>query len=105
MNYVTKFGSGGVGLYASQIFDNGTYVGIGSSGSLSAKLQIDSGLANISGLRMSRISNSTPVYTGSTTGLGVDSSGNVVTVSNGDVIVYDGITGGPAVPNNVDRTV
>lgn len=30
-NYVTKFGTGGNGLYASQIFDNGSNVGIGTN--------------------------------------------------------------------------
>lgn len=30
-NYVPKFGTGGNGLYASQIFDNGSVVGIGTS--------------------------------------------------------------------------
>ena len=30
-NYITKFGTGGNGLYASQIYDNGTNVGIGTN--------------------------------------------------------------------------
>jgi hypothetical protein len=30
-NYVPKFGTGGIGLYSSQIFDNGNAVGIGTS--------------------------------------------------------------------------
>ena len=41
-NYVTKFGSGGNGLFSSQIYDDGTHVGIGTSSSLTAKFTIDS---------------------------------------------------------------
>lgn len=37
---------------------------------------------------MSRISPSTVTYTGTSMGLGIDGSGNVVTINNGDVVVY-----------------
>lgn len=30
-NYIPKFGTGGVGLYLSNIFDNGTNIGIGTA--------------------------------------------------------------------------
>ena len=45
-NYVSKFGTGGTGLYPSQIFDNGTNIGMGTSGSLSTRVVIDSGIAD-----------------------------------------------------------
>ena len=30
-NYISKFGTSGIGLYISQLFDNGTNVGIGTA--------------------------------------------------------------------------
>ena len=89
-NYVSKFGTGGNGLYASQIFDNGSNVGIGT-GTATKKLTVDSGIGNDSGLRLARISSTSTAYTGAAMGLGVDVNGNVIPISNGDVVVYDGI--------------
>lgn len=75
-------------MVSSQLFDNGTNVGIGTA-TPGAKLTLDSGVAGTAGLRFSRISSSEPTYTGTAIGLGVDGSGNIVPVSNGDVIVYN----------------
>ena len=47
-NYLPKFGTGGTGLYASQIFDNGTRIGIGTGTNLTAKVNIDSGSGGFS---------------------------------------------------------
>lgn len=41
-NYVPKFGTGGNGLYVSQIYDNGTNVSIGTGVGLTAKFTLDS---------------------------------------------------------------
>jgi hypothetical protein len=58
------------------ILDNGN-VGIGSL-SPSAKLEINTGVANTSGVKFSNLNSSTPISSGAT--LGVDANGNVVTV-------------------------
>ncbi|SEM81763.1 hypothetical protein SAMN05421856_1071, partial [Chryseobacterium taichungense] len=54
-------------------------VGIGTT-SPSAKLEVNSGTANTSGLKFTNLNSSTAVGTGQA--LGVDSSGNVITVPN-----------------------
>ena len=89
-NYIPRFGTGGNGLYASAIYQNGSNIAIGT-GTASARLTLDSGIANTSGLRLTRLTATSPTYTGTAVGLGIDSAGNLVPVSNGDVVVYDGI--------------
>lgn len=54
-------------------------------------MNIDSGTNGVTGLRLPRVNNNSTVYTGSAVGLGIDANGNVVPVSNGDVVVYDGL--------------
>ena len=71
-NYISKFGTGGTGLYASQIFDNGTNIGVGTGVGLTTKFVIDSGIANDSGLRFARINLSTPLTSNNVLALGVD---------------------------------
>lgn len=55
-----------MGIYTSQLFDNGTNVGIGTI-SPTAKVTIDSGINGTGGLRFTRISSSTTPYPGTTT--------------------------------------
>lgn len=80
------------------IYGSGGNIGIGTGASvaLTARLNIDGGANNVSGLRMNRLSNTSTTYTGASIGLGIDASGNVVPVSNGDVVVYT--AGNPASP-------
>jgi trimeric autotransporter adhesin len=94
-NYVTKFGTGGVGIYPSQIFDNGTNIGVGTGASLTAKFTIDSGVSNVSGLRLPRVIATTPVFGGVAAPLGVDGSGNVVIAQQGAIPVYTALGGSP----------
>jgi hypothetical protein len=51
-NYISKFGPSGIGLYISQLFDNGTSVGIGTA-TPAAKLDV-AGDALINGLTVGR---------------------------------------------------
>jgi hypothetical protein len=95
-NYIPKFGTGWTGLYLSQLFDNGANIGIGTTAPTS-KLTIDSGIAGSAWLRLSRISATTTPFAGINTWLGVDGSGNVVPISNGDVVVYTAQWGHPKV--------
>lgn len=106
-NYVAKFGTGGNGLYASQIFDNGARIGIGTGTNLTARLNIDSGSGGFSWLRFLNINAQSTVTSTNIVGLGVNGSGEVVPISNGDVIVYDGITTGTPSPdpNNSTRQI
>ena len=70
--------------------DNGN-VGIGLSNP-SAKLEVRSTTANTSGLKLTRLTSSSPVATGAT--LGVDGIGNVVTVPGAaPVVIYTGSLG------------
>lgn len=74
------------------IYGSGGNIGIGTGGTaLTARLTLDSGTNNISWLRISRITPSSPTATGTIIWLWVDTAGNVVPISNGDVVVYDGI--------------
>lgn len=106
-NYVAKFGTGGNGLYASQIFDNGARIGIGTGTNLTARLNIDSGSGGFSWLRFLNINSTSTVTSTNIVGLGVNGSGEVVPISNWDVIVYDGITTGTPSPdpNNSTRQI
>ncbi|WP_449388273.1 hypothetical protein [Chryseobacterium lineare] len=66
--------------YASRmVIKSSGNVGIGTS-SPSAKLEVNSGTSNTSGLKFTNLNSSTTVGTGQA--LGVDSSGNVITVPN-----------------------
>jgi trimeric autotransporter adhesin len=103
-NYIPKFGTGGTGLYSSQIFDNGVSIGIGTGANLTAKLNIDSGSGGFSWLRFLNINSTSAVTSTNIVGLGVNGSGEVVPISNGDVIVYDGITTSTPSPNPNNAT-
>lgn len=63
--------------------DNGN-MGIGTQ-SPATKLEISSGSANTSGLRLSDLNSTTPPFSGTTATLGVN--------QNGDVVVVNGVTG------------
>jgi hypothetical protein len=94
-NYLPKFGTGGVGLYISQIFDNGTNIWVGTGANLTAKFTIDSGVNNTSWLRLPRIVATTPIYSGVAAPLGVDGSGNVVVAQQGAIPVYTALGATP----------
>ncbi len=100
-NYVSKFGTGWNGLYASQIFDNGTNIGVGTGVSLTTKFVIDSGIANDSGLKFSRINLSTPLTSNNVLALGIDGSGKVLPISPiSNIAVYTGtLRSSPPTPN------
>ena len=100
-NYISKFGTGGTGLYASQIFDNGTNIGVGTGVGLTTKFVIDSGIANDSGLRFARINLSTPLTSNNVLVLGVDWSGKVMPISPiSNIAVYTGtLRNSPPTPN------
>jgi hypothetical protein len=100
-NYISKFGTGWNGLYASQIFDNGTNIGVGTWVSLTTKFVIDSGIANDSGLKFSRINLSTPLTSNNVLALGVDASGKVMPISPiSNIAVYTGtLRSSPPTPN------
>lgn len=54
-------------------------IGIGTS-TPGARLEVDSGTSNVSGFKFTRLNSATPVKDGQA--LGVDSNGNVITISN-----------------------
>jgi trimeric autotransporter adhesin len=80
-NYVSKFGTWWNGLYASQIFDNGSNIGIGTGTSLSTKFTIDSGINNDSGLQFARLNLSSPLTSNGVLALWVNASGKVLPIS------------------------
>lgn len=52
---------------------------------------------------MNRLSNTSTTYTGASVGLGIDAAGNVVPISNGDVVVYT--AGNPSSPPTPDPDI
>lgn len=80
-NKIAKFSNTGSTLADSQIFDNGTNVGIGTV-SPSSKLEINSGTAGTSGLKFTNLT-STTTPSLSNNYLSLDTSGNVVYATNG----------------------
>ncbi|WP_080780173.1 fimbrial biogenesis chaperone [Chryseobacterium phocaeense] len=58
---------------------SGGNVGIGTAAP-NTKLEVSSGTANVSGTRLTNLTSASPISTGQT--LGVDASGNVITVAN-----------------------
>lgn len=82
------------------IYGSGGSIGIGTGGTaITARLTLDSGTNNLAWLRLNRLTNTSPVYTWASTGLGIDNQWNVVPISNGDVVVYDGLWRNTAAPN------
>lgn len=75
-DHIFQVGSNG-GTEAMRITNDGS-IGVGTS-SPTARLEISTGTQNVSGLKFSNLNSSTPVSSGAT--LGVDASGNVVTVA------------------------
>ncbi len=69
------------------IYNTWGNIGIGTI-TPTTKLTIDSGITWSGWLRLSRISATTTPYSWPNVWLGVDGSGNLVPVSNGDVVVY-----------------
>lgn len=91
-NYLPKFGTGGNGLYISQIFDNGNQVGVGTGANLLTKFTIDSGINNDSGLRLARINPNSPLTSNAVVALGIDGSGKVLPISPiSNIAVYTGV--------------
>ncbi|MCS3532979.1 hypothetical protein [Chryseobacterium sp. JUb7] len=75
--------SAGAPTAAQQLNDlvvtNAGNVGIGTT-TPTAKLEINSGTSNTSGLKLTNLTSATPISTGQT--IGVDASGNIVTLPN-----------------------
>jgi hypothetical protein len=69
------------------IYNTGWNIGIWTS-TPTAKLTIDSGVANTSGLRLIRTTALSANYTWSALGLGIDNSGNVVPIPKWNIAVY-----------------
>lgn len=61
-NYIARWLTS-TGLTTGLIYDNGTNVGIGTS-SPTTRLTIDSGIANVSGLKFNNLNSSSPFYSG-----------------------------------------
>ena len=61
-NYIARWLTS-TGLTIGLIYDNGTNVGIGTS-SPTTRLTIDSGIANVGGIRMIQLTASSPFYSG-----------------------------------------
>ncbi len=59
-NYIARWLTS-TGLTTGLIYDNGTNVGIGTS-SPTTRLTIDSGIANVGGIRMTQLTASSPFY-------------------------------------------
>lgn len=76
LNYIPKFTAGKI-LGNSQLFDNGTRVGIGTT-SPGNTLEINQGTAGNSGLRFSNLTSSSTASTSSSKVLGLNSSGDVI---------------------------
>ena len=76
LNYIPKFTAGKI-LGNSQLFDNGTGVGIGTT-SPGNTLEINQGTAGNSGLRFSNLTSSSTASTSSSKVLGLNSSGDVI---------------------------
>lgn len=91
-NFVTKFGTWGNWLVNSQIFDNGSNIGIGTWTNLTTKLTIDSGIDDDSGLRFARIDTATPLTANGVLALWVNASGKVLPISPiSNIAVYNGV--------------
>lgn len=77
------------------IFGENGNIGIGTSPGLTAKFTVDSGVSNTSGVRISQIGATTPVFTGVAAPLGVDASGNIVIAQQGAIPVYTALGSSP----------
>lgn len=80
VNFISKF-NGTTTLTNSQLFDNGTNIGIGTS-TPSTKLEISSGTSGVSGLRFTNLTSAATPIAG-TRFLSVDASGNVIYATTG----------------------
>ncbi len=67
---------------------SGTNVGIGTT-SPSARLEVNSGASNVSGVRLTSLTSSSTPATANGTALGVDSSGNIILVPSTGVNIYN----------------
>jgi hypothetical protein len=77
------------------IYGSGGNIGIGTGSNLTTKLIVDSGINNISGLRLPRIVATSPVFTGVAAPLGVDVSWNLVIAQQGAIPVYTALGAAP----------
>ena len=93
-------GTGATLSASTNVFESGGFVGIGVTNPL-VQLHIDSGIANVSGVRFNRLNSTTPSFTGSNiAAVGVDGSGNLVAIPPGNVAVYTGLARtSPPTPN------
>jgi len=71
-------------------------IGIGTTAP-TAKLEVNSGTANISGLKFSQLTSATPISAGAT--IGVDATGNIVTVTGTSFTPVSGTVVAPATTN------
>ena len=91
-NYITKFGPGGNGLISSQVFDNGTSLGIGTTTGLDTRVVIDSWIPDDSGLSFARLNPNSPLTANGVIALWVNASGKVLPISPiSNIAVYNGI--------------
>lgn len=83
------------------IYGSGGNIGIGTGTNLLSKFTIDSGIANDSGLRFTRLTSVSPVVSNGIISIGVDSTGKVVGVSPvSNIAVYTGtLRSSPPNPN------
>jgi hypothetical protein len=91
-NYLSKFGTGGTGLYPSILYETGGNIGLGTGTSIDTRLVIDSGINNDSGLRLARINPTSPLTSNGVIALGVNASGKVLPISPiSNIAVYTGV--------------
>jgi hypothetical protein len=107
ITWSTLYYSGGAWRAGTGIYNAWGNIGIGANGVNDSRLIINSGLSGTSWLRFSQVNSTSNVVSNNVIGLWVDAAGNVVPISNGDVIVYDGITTSVPSPNpdNPNRRV
>ena len=91
-NYIPKFWTWWNWLISSQVFDNGTNIWVWITSWLSAKLTIDSWIADDSGLRLARLNPSSPLTANGVIALWVDGSGKVLPISPiSNIAVYTAV--------------
>jgi hypothetical protein len=107
ITWSTLFYSGGAWQAGTGIYNAWGNIGIGGTAVSDSRLILNSGLTGTSWLRFAQVNSTSSVVSNNVIGLWVDAAGNVVPISNGDVIVYDGITTWIPSPNpdNPNRRV
>lgn len=78
-----------MGIFSSQIYDDGVNVGVGTNNP-NWKFEINSGIPDVSGLRFTQLNLATPIFVGGTKSLGINASGEVVAMTPlSNIAVYD----------------